>query len=686
MQPAMFASFVGRLVTWLFISVLCVGLAACGGGSGGGDAASAVKSSSPGLFLVVGNIGGRSGGDGTGAAARFRFPHGIAIDVVGNLYVADSSNSTIRKITPAGVVTTLAGTPGVTGSADGNGAAAKFNYPRGIAADSASNLYVADTHNHTIRKITSAGVVTTLAGSARMIGRADGNGDVARFSGPTGIAVDEGGNVYVADTGNYTIRKITPAGVVTTLAGTAGLPICITRGCGSTDRDGFGATARFYNPHDIAIDTAGNLYVADGGMIRKVSPAGMVTTLTMPEGAGDISGGLGIATDPAGNLYVTDVAIRKIASAGVVTILAGGMKGSADGSGTAAQFAYPSGIVADAAGNLYVSDTNNHTIRKVTPAGAVTTLAGTAGMTEYDSDLPGSADGGGAAARFNTPTGIAADAAGNVYVADSGNSTIRKIMPGGIVTTFAGAAGVMGRTDGNGAAARFDSLIGIVTDTVGNMYVAGAGNNTIRKITSAGEVTTLAAPTGIGILTGGIAIDAGSNLYVSDLLSIHKITSAGVATTLAGGMIGSADGSGAAAQFNYPHDIASDAAGNLYVADTYNHTIRKITPAGLVTTLAGTAGVAGSVDGTGAAARFNNPKGIAVDAVGNVYVADTENSTIRKITPTGNVSTVAGIAMQFGIQPGELPGSLNRPQKITMLNANTLVLTCGNSVLKLILP
>jgi sugar lactone lactonase YvrE len=645
------------LITWF---LLCIGLASCGGGNDG----AAITSISPtektaavtkqpnqkntGLFLVAGSIGGPGWLDGTGATARFWSPASIAADPAGNLYVADEANHTIRKITPAGVVTTLAGTAGVIGSADGSGAAAQFADPRGIAADPAGNLYVADPANNTIRKITPAGVVTTLAGTAGVTGHADGSGAAAQFNVPSGIAADRAGNLYVADTFNNTIRKITATGVVTTLAGTAGV---------TGSADGSGAAAQFSFPFGIALDPAGNLYVAD----------------------------------------TFNHTIRKITATGVVTTLAGtaGVRGSADGSGAAAQFSFPQGIAADAVGNLYVADEGNGTIRKITPAGVVTTLAGTAGVI-------GSADGSGAAAQFNAPAGIAADPAGNLYVTDSANNTIRKIAAAGVVTTLAGTAGVTGSADGSGAAALFAGPAGIAADSAGNLYVADAGNDTIRKITPAGVVTTLAGTAGVtGSADGsgaaaqfydpaGIAADPAGNLYVADAANytIRKITAAGVVTTLAGTarVIGHADGSGAAAQFNVPWGIAADRAGNLYVADSNNGTIRKITATGVVTTLAGTVGVIGHADGSGAAAQFNSPESIAADPAGNLYVADTFNHTIRKITAAGVVTTVAGVANQHGIQLGCLPGSLSYPFGVTLADTNSLALTSANSVLNLVVP
>jgi sugar lactone lactonase YvrE len=536
----------------------------------------------------------------------------VAVDTNGNVYVTDGGNNTIRKVTPAGVVTTLAGLAGSSGTNDGTGSAARFNYPRGVAVDSAGNLYVGDRDNDTIRKVTPDGtnwVVTTLAGLAGNGGSADGTNSTARFANPAGMAVDSAGNLYVADHGNSTIRKVTPDGtnwVVTTLAGLAGV---------TGSQNGTGSAARFNYPSSVAVDNAGNVYVADyaNATIRKVTSAGVVTTLAGLAGNTGTNDGTGsaarfywpqgVAVDSNGKVYVADTfnnTIREVTSAGVVTTLAGvaGCPGSADGTGSAARFNLPDGVAVDTNGNLYVADENNSMIRKVTPSGVVTTLAGLAGVT-------GSQNGTGSNARFNEPAGVAVDNAGNVYVADYNNSTIRKVTSAGVVTTLAGLAGNAGSADGAGSAARFNGPGDVAVDSAGNVYVADAGNNTIRKVTLVGatwEVTTLA----------GLA-----------------------------GSSGSADGTNSAAQFDYPCSLAVDLAGNVYVADAWNSTIREVAPVGtnwVVTTLAGWAGWAASADGTGSAAGFNNPFGVAVDSAGNLYVADTYNNTIRKGFPASSAA------------------------------------------------
>ena len=312
-----------------------------------------------------------------------------------------------------------------------NGAAVTFNYPSGLALDRAGNLYVSEgiyseVSLHRIRKVTPAGVVTTLAGSG-VPGFADGTGTTAQFYNPTGLALDNAGNVYVADGDNYRIRKITPDGAVTTLAGSG------VRGFA----DGIGASAQFDFINGMAVDSAGNLYVGDtyNSRIRKITPAGVVSTF-------------------AGS----------------------GFRGSADGLGEAAEFSFPCGVAVDRTGTVFVTENESesgHRIRKITAAGMVSTLAG--------SGLPGFADGKGTAAQFNFPWGVVVDNSGNLYVADTLNRRIRKVTSAGEVSTV-GGSGRSGSADGNGPDAQFWSPSAVTIDSTGEqVYVADWGGQSIRK-------------------------------------------------------------------------------------------------------------------------------------------------------------------------------------------------------------
>ncbi len=670
-------------------------------------------------FYIFSTLAGKANAgylNGVGLAAKFSAPRGMALDAAGNIFVVEEGNHDIRKIAPDGTVTTFAGTPGWPGNVDGPANQARFVLPRGLAMDGAGNLYVAEG-DHTIRKITPSGIVSTVAGLAGVAGADDGVGSAARFNSPYGVAVDAAGaNIYVSDTLNQTIRHITADGSVTTLAGSAGV---------QGNADGTGSTALFRVPQGMVVAPDGNVFVADNGnrVIKIVSPAGVVVTYAGGPGTSGIDGFgpdatfsgsvVGLAFDAAGNLFVADGSrIRKIVPPVapetrpyVSTIAGSAISGYADGSGSAALFrpvAGGGGLVVDAAGNLFVADRGNQLIRRLTFVGSewsVTTFAGT---------LPtvGNADGSGEAARFNSPSAVALDGAGNAYISDGGNCTIRKVTPGGEVSTFAGSAGLAGSADGNGANARFNAAQGLAFDAAGNLFVADSSNNTIRKIAPNGDVSTFAgiagSPVG-GSVDGnlstarfvspwGITVAADGVIYVAEGGGkggqIRKIATDGQVTTIAGGTLGfgvSVDGNGLAAGFNNPWALVTDNAGHLYIAERSAGKLRKLDLAtgdvttlyqtsttgivcgiaidstnniylsqsslcsvikyaydGTVTTLGGLASASGSADGVGEHARFLSPFGLAVMSSGTLYIADTGNNTIRKGTPVHATNTPAG--------------------------------------------
>lgn len=616
---------------------------------------------------LAGSVGGAGDLEGTGSAARLNSPTSTAVDAAGNVYVADEYNHIIRKITSAGVMTTLAGAAGIGGSADGTGTEARFFYPKGVAVDGSGNVYVADADNFTVRKITPAGVVTTLAGMANQQGSADGAGSAARFSDVSGVAVDGNGNVYVSDRSNYTVRKITSDGVVSTFAGSAGNP-------GSIDAS-TGSVARFKNPYAVAVDGSGNVYVTDtlSYSIRKITPGGAVSTLPVSRSFYGFYSGVffGVAVDGSGNVYASlGNSIFEITAAGQEIDLAGeeDTSGWMDDFGFNARFNFPTGLSVDGSGNVFVADTGNHTIRKISGGGQVSTFAGLAG------GFPGSTDDTGAAARFNRPSGVAVDSLGNAYVADTINYTIRKITAAGAVSTLAGSPLMPGLVDGVGTAARFYVPAGVAVDANGVVYVADTGNHVIRKITGDGTVSTLAGggrdgtADGTGAAArfsgpGGISLDpSGLFLYVADTgnCTIRKVaTDTGEATTLAGLPAGggSADGTGTGARFFLPQGVYASGGGEVWVADTGNHLIRKVTAQGVVTTVAGKVQTAfgqnygGYADGTGEAALFDRPTGITRGR-SLFYVTDAGSQTIRALTQAGVVTTAAGVAYAGGNQGG----------------------------------
>ena len=639
------------------------------------------KVDAAGVITTVAGTGERGyGGDGGAAVrAQLNFPSGAALDAAGNLYIADRDNQRIRKVDAAGIITTVAGT-GERGYGGDGGAAvqAQLSSPQGVAVDGAGNLYIADRDNHRIRKVDTAGMITTAAGTGGGIfGGYGGDGGAAiraQLKSPRGVAADGAGNLYIADTGNYRIRKVDAAGVITTAAGTG------ERGYGG---DGGAATAaQLRSPMGVAADGAGNLYIADENdqRIRKVDAAGVIATAagTGERGYGGDGGTAvraqldspsGAAADGAGNLYIIDSGnhrIRKMDAAGVITTAAG--PGDAGDGGTAVQvqLRYPPGVAADGAGNLYIADSSNHRVRKVDAAGVITTAAGT-GERGYGGD-------GGAAdqARLDSPSGVAADGAGNLYIADSGNNRVRRVNAAGVIAAVAGT-GERGYGGDGGAAdqARLSSPAGVAVDGAGNLYIADSGNYSVRKVDTAGVIATVAgtgesgsAPDGGSAIQtplrspSGVAADGAGNLYIADEndYRVRKVDAAGVITTVAGtGERGYAGDGGAAtaAQLDSPASVAADEAGNLYIADTYNQRIRRVDAEGVITTVAGTGERGYGGDGGAAVqAQLSLPRGVAADAAGNLYIADSGNYRVRLLAPrqSGNAPAISdgGVILASG--------------------------------------
>ncbi len=679
--------------------------------------------------------------DGTGSAARFRGLNGSAVGPDGTIYVADLNNHTIRKVTPAGVVTTLAGLAGTSGYANGTGTAARFNLPAGIVYWSGF-LYVADANNHSIRRVDPAtGATTTFAGT-NASGTANGSLTAARFNQPAAIAVDAVGAFYVAEAGNHAIRKIA-GGTVATLAGTPG---------SSGSADGTGTAARFNAPEGIAVAANGVVYVADylNRTIRQITPAGVVTTVAGVAGtAGYLDGPAATAqfSQPNGVLALADGsvliadrganAIRQLTPDNYILTVAGGAPTrAADGIGLEVGFYQPATIATDGQGRIYVTDQGNHTLRvgvlSSTPqapqrglqprgvrviAGTTVTLTGSAVANPAPSyqwrrdgvDVAGATSStltltNAQPAQSGSYTLVATNSLGTLV----GDAAFVEILPLPANDAFTSRSRILGAqvalsaynysataqagepahagapasrstwftwtAPANGdvtidtLGSTFDTRLAVYRgDTLNSLQLvaehaseAGKKFSRVRLVVNAGDVFQIAID-GVNDATGDLRLAINYSWNWALYTGTPNVS-------------GAANGALAQATYNDITAIATDPSGNVYVAEANNHVIRRITPQGQVSVFAGAVGVAGSADGVGANARFSRPFGLVADQVGNLYVADTDNHAIRKIViATATVSTIAGAAGQYGYVDG--PGAAARfatPAAVAVNNAGEL--------------
>ena len=702
------------------------------------------------IDTIVGGVG--DGGKAT--EAQFDAER-VAVDSSGNLYIADANNHRIRKVDTAGVITTVAGTGTAGFSGDGGPAtSARINSPEGLAVDGSGNLYIADANNHRIRKVDTAGVITTVAGTGAFGFSGDGGpATSARINSPEGLAVDGSGNLYIADRRNHRIRKVDTAGMITTVAGT---------GASGDSGDGGAATeARISFPEDVAADGSGNLYIADtfNDQIRKVDSSGVITTVAIPnalrlrrpasvavDGSGNLyitntqrhrilkvdtsgvvtaaagtgnsgfsgDGGLatnnpihspqGVAVDSSGNIYIASAVnarIRKVDTSGVITTFALGSNdvGGDGGPATSALLNYPIGVAVDSSGNLYIADADNHRIRKVDTSGVITTVAGSGNTGAGNGDFGG--DGGLAtAARLSEPTGVAVDSSGNLYITDMANLRVRKVDTSGTITTFAGTGtGGFSGDRGPAAAAQIWNPVGVDVDGSGNLYIVTADRR-VRKVDTSGTITNVAGngTAGFGGIGGpaieaqfheptDVAVDRAGNLYIADERNhwVNKVDTAGKITIIAGtGQrdVGGEEVPATLARLNTPYGVDVDGAGNVYITERLSHRVRKVSTNGRITTIAGT-GVRGfSGDGGPAtAAMFHEPRGVAVDRAGNIYIADTGNNRIRKLTPLQGPTRPPPPPSGPPSPPSEPPPPPNQPPTVTLSCAPCDVLRGGEAML-----
>ena len=796
----------------------------------------------PGIIITIAGNGepGFSGDGDLATQASMAHPIRIAVDVAGNLFIAETWNHRIRKVDTSGIISTVAGNgePGFSGDG-GPATQASLQTPDGISIDAAGNLFISDVGNNRIRKVDTSGTISTVAGNGESGFSGDGGpATQARLHTPIAITVDAADNLFITDAGNNRIRKVDANGTISTVAG-GGEPEFAGDG-------GPAIQASLHFPTGIGIDRTGDLLIADFGnnRIRRIDTNGAISTVAgngEPSFLGDggpatqasLNRPIAITVDAVDNLFIADLAnnrIRKVDPNGVISTVAGnGEPGFSGDGGPATQASlHPAGICIDGAGNLLIVDLNNHRIRMVeavaapspgvgivsfvpdqaqqapsdsTPPILLSTFPADSAFVEpaeleqrgiilvFDEPIdtthmefvlfrgnvldwrvgiqedsiltahrpstqqpvgfgefyqllltglrdrsgnaapdlrlsfstvpipipetispgtiitvaglgePGFSGDGGLAtrARLNLPSGIAVDAAGHLFIADTGNERIRKVDADGAISTVAGN-GQSGFSGDGGLAiqANLAYPIDIAVDAAGNFFIADLLNLRIRSVDPNGIINTVAGNGEPGFSEDDgpatqtslaypmdIAVDAAGNLFIADggNIRIRKVDSNGIISTVAGngqpGFIGDG-GPATQAGFSPPLYIAVDATGNLFISDSHNHRIRKVDANGIITTVAGNGEPDSSGDG-GPATRASlfNPTRIAMDAAGSLFIADSGNNRIRKVDPNGTITTVAGNG-QWGFSGDGGPttqASLRSPDGLAIDAAGNLYIT-----------
>jgi sugar lactone lactonase YvrE len=623
---------------------------------------------------IISTFAGGGAGDGIVATnASLSGPTGLALDAAGDLFIADPGEHRVRKVGLNGIITTVAGNGaegyGLNDSGDGNPATEiALGNPMNVAVDSSGNLFIAELiyggyfDFGRVRKVSTNGIISTVAGGGVNAHGDGANATNVAFRPLYSIAVDVGGNLFV---GEDRVYRVSTNGIISSVAG---------GGTNYPGNGGLATNAQLNAVHGLAADAFGNLFIADtfNNRICKVDTNGLLSTVAgngtfgyCGDGGAATNASLanpsGLALDLFGNLFFLDVqdnSVRRVSTNGLITTVAGygnptntfyGDGGAATNAGLALGFA---SLAFDSAGNLFIADTGNNRVRRVDTSEIITTVAG--GGTGFSGD-------GGAAtnASLASPHAVAFDESGNLFIADTSNNRISRVDAEGIITTVAGN-GSYG-SSGDGGAATNASLAApssIAFDRLGNLFIADTGNNRISKVDTKGVITSVAGGSTNGFFGDGglatnailnspqgVALDGFGNLFIADSGNnrIRKVDLNSIITTVAGGDTNGFSGDGGPATnatLAYPLGIASDDAGNIFIADSSNNRIRRVDTNGIITTVAGGGKYGGYMNGD--PAILNSPAAVGIDGFGNLFIADTWNNRIRMVTPSGIIDTVVG--------------------------------------------
>ncbi len=647
--------------------------------------------------------GSSSIGDGGPAtAAQLGTVQGIATDRLGNTYLSDTDRNLVRKIDAKGVITTIAGNGTAGFSGDGGPAtSASLNLPYGLAVDLNGNIYVADLGNQRVRRVSPDGTITTLAGTGVKGSLGDGGlAADAQLMSPRNVAVDLAGDLFISEFEGHRVREVAPNGKISTVAGTG---VAGFRGDG-----GLAVNSQIAYPAGLTVDRNGALYLADSSnqRIRRIIPGGIVTTVVGGMTGMVLLTPVAVAVDLYGNIYTADSSLvlhEATAAGGWIAVAGNGAPGFTGDGGPAAkaQFSNLRDLAFDINGNLLLAD--GIRVREIAPGGTIATIAGDGFLRAVGDGAPATQ------AILNLPMDIALDRLGNLYIADTGTQRVRIVPANGLMNTLAGTGDAGYNGDQIPAAtATLYSPMGVAADMYGGVYIADSYNHRIREVGASGKIATVAGTGKSGEgpidmlplqteLRGprGVCLGRNGTIYIVDTANhrVLAVPTGGYAATVAGNGTAGLGGDGGPAnlaELNQPGACAVDSAGDLFIADTLNHRIAKVDPSGVINTVAGTGSAGLSPDGvTGPAAALNSPAGIAADDNGNIYISDTGNNLIRLLTQDGILHTIAGTAATGFSGDGGLALSarLNAPSGLFLDGSGNLYFAdTGNNRVRVLSP
>jgi sugar lactone lactonase YvrE len=580
---------------------------------------------------IPGKAGAPTAGPATSSHLQLGEPAGLAVDSAGNLYIADQANEVVEKVTPSGTLSIIAGIPGKAGAPTaGPATSSELDLPSGVAVDSSGNVYIADLENNVVERVTPSGTLSVYAGTGASGAPTPGPATHSDLNGPAGLAMSASGTLYIADTYNHVVEKVTPSGTLSIIAGTSGQ--------GGSPSPGPATGSELDEPESVAVDSSGNVYISDAYdfTVDKVTPSGTLSILAGTPGqqgaptpgaatSGDLAGPAGVAVDGSGDVYIADgyfsygdgsyssyfdggyydFTVEKVTSSGTLSVFAGrAYEGPpTPGAATTSDLNLPRAVALDSAGDVYIADSANDEIEKVTPAGTLSIEAGTgsagAPKAGQATDSP-----------LFDPEGVAVDSSGDVYIADSGYYDVEKVTPSGTVSVVAGDSEPGAPTAGPATHSDLGTPSGIAVDGSGDLYIADRSEDVVEKVTPLGTLSVLAGVSGSsGAPTAGIAADS---------------------------------------KLNDPTAVAVDSSGNVYIADTGNDDVEKVTPSGTLSILAGTGSSGPPTAGPATSSPLISPRGVAVDSSGNVFISNAGvcgecfSEEVVQVTPSGTLSIIAG--------------------------------------------